>query len=268
VLSQVLQGTFFNEPIEGLSSEELEKRRKIYEYFGSFTRCLLSMFELTLANWPPVTRLLSEELHEVYSLLCVIHKLTIGFAVIGVINGVIMQETFKVASTDDTIMLRQKKKTAEMSKTKMTKLFESLDDSGDGSLDWEEFEAVACNPEVRTWLAAQDIETDDLHTLFTLIDEDGSGSITAEELARRMPRIKGAARSIDLMAMRRSNANGQALALVDSVDVDAEKPDAESPRKADVFPQVLSENLPLCADDERSIPCNIPLARESSLSSI
>lgn len=29
-----------------------------------------------------------------------IHKVTMGFAVIGVINGVLMQETFKVASYD------------------------------------------------------------------------------------------------------------------------------------------------------------------------
>jgi len=28
--------------------------------------------------------------------VCLIHKLTMGFAVVGVINGVLMQETFKV----------------------------------------------------------------------------------------------------------------------------------------------------------------------------
>merc|ERR1740130_1412094 len=86
-LAQILHASYFNESMAAsLSLEELEKRRKLYEYFGSFTRCLLSMFELTLANWPPVTRLLAEEVSEWFMLLCVMHKVCIGFAVIGVIN--------------------------------------------------------------------------------------------------------------------------------------------------------------------------------------
>lgn len=32
--------------------------------------------------------------------VCLIHKLTMGFAVVGVINGVLMQETFKVGHGD------------------------------------------------------------------------------------------------------------------------------------------------------------------------
>ena len=40
---------------------------------------MLSMFELTLGNWPPVTRLLSEEVTEWFMLICIAHKLTIGF---------------------------------------------------------------------------------------------------------------------------------------------------------------------------------------------
>merc|ERR1740130_1431033 len=114
-LAQILHASYFDEAsATNLSEAELEMKRKLYAYFGSFTRCLLSMFELTLANWPPVTRLLAEEVSEWFMLFCLIHKLTLGFAVIGVINGVIMQETFKVASTDDMVMVRQRKRTSEM----------------------------------------------------------------------------------------------------------------------------------------------------------
>ena len=42
-------------------------------------------------------------------LLCILHKLVIGFAVVGVINGVFIQETFKVASSDNQIMMRTTK---------------------------------------------------------------------------------------------------------------------------------------------------------------
>ena len=62
-------------------------------YFLSFWG---DMFEITLGNWPPVARILQENVSEFYVAFSIIHKLVIGFAVIGVINGVFMQETFKV----------------------------------------------------------------------------------------------------------------------------------------------------------------------------
>merc|ERR1711953_434846 len=94
-LLQTLQALYFIDvTFESLSPEEAAIYRRMYEYFGSFTRCFLSMFELTLANWPPVTRLLTEKVSEPLMFFCLLHKLTIGFAVVGVINGVFMQETF------------------------------------------------------------------------------------------------------------------------------------------------------------------------------
>jgi Ca2+-binding EF-hand superfamily protein len=202
-LTQFLHASYFVDvSAANLSPAELEMHQKLFEYFGTFTRCVLSMFELTLANWPPVTRLLSEEVSEWFMFFCLVHKLTIGFAVMGVITGVILQETFKVAATDDYIMVRQKKRTADVTKKKMTQLFNALDTQGDGELELEEFESIAQDPEVKTWLASMDIETDDLECLFRLIDFDNSGSIGVEEMIQRIPRIKGAARSIDVLVMR------------------------------------------------------------------
>eukprot|EP00438_Fugacium_kawagutii_P034122 Skav214381 [mRNA] locus=scaffold4284:94835:110044:- [translate_table: standard] len=43
---------------------------------------IFSMFEITLANWPPVSRLLAENVSEWFMLFGVLHKLAIGFAVV------------------------------------------------------------------------------------------------------------------------------------------------------------------------------------------
>lgn len=37
-----------------------DKFELVYTYFGTFSRSLLTMFEITLANWPPVCRALTE----------------------------------------------------------------------------------------------------------------------------------------------------------------------------------------------------------------
>mmetsp|Transcript_1236 Transcript_1236/g.2403 ORF Transcript_1236/g.2403 Transcript_1236/m.2403 type:complete len:216 (+) Transcript_1236:2-649(+) len=175
----------------------------MYAYFGTCTRCMLSMFEITLGNWPPIARLLSEEVSEWFILICLVHKLTIGFSVIGVITGIILQETFKVAQTDDIIMFRQKKMAGRIMQKKMRALFEALDVDVDGKLDLTEVAAIGLLPEIKTWLSSLNIETDDLHTLFDLIDYDSDGFITMEELTARMPRIQGTARSIDVLAMQK-----------------------------------------------------------------
>lgn len=174
----------------------------MYEYFGTFSRCFLSMFELALANWPTPTRILTEELSEWFILICLCHKLTIGFAVVGVINGVILQETFKVAGSDDVIMMRQKQKEVKMIQDKMRSLLQALDHSKDGELDLAEFEIISNHPDVGLWLASMGIETNDLETLFNLLDANNNGSVSEEELLKRVPRLRGFARSIDVLALR------------------------------------------------------------------
>lgn len=199
---QILQVTYF----DGVSSADLTERslakhHQIYEYFGTCTRCMLTMFEITLGNWPPVARLLQEEVSEWFALFCIVHKLTIGFSVVGVITGVILQETFKVAQTDDIIMLRQKKKASKVLSEKMKQLFDALDISCDRKLNLKEFQRIGDDPSMKLWMEALDVATDDLPALFDLLDADSNGYVTLDELIARIPRVRGAARSVDMLKL-------------------------------------------------------------------
>ncbi|CAJ1371459.1 unnamed protein product [Effrenium voratum] len=178
----------------------LEDKNQIFEYFGTFSRSLLTFFELTLANWAVPTRVMVEKVSEWSMLLCVIHKLTVGFAVIGVINGVLMQETFKVAHTDDLVMLRTKQKAVATHVDKMRHFFQEADTSQDGQIDFEEFEAIMNNKEVKIWLSAMELDVRDVRQLFDLLDHsgDGDGTLTAEELVLGIAKLRGPARSIDI----------------------------------------------------------------------
>jgi len=200
VLSQFLHATYFKD-----SSHDSAAQHKMYEYFGTWTRAMVSMFELTLANWPPICRLLAEEVSEWFALYVLLHKFTVGFAVVGVINGVFMQETFKVASTDDIIMVRQRVKAMNLHSKNMRQLFEALDSDSNGKVTDVEFAQLVRYPEVRTWLASMDLHTDDFATLFRLIDEDKDGFITFDEMLGGIGRLKGPARSLDLITFHREH---------------------------------------------------------------
>eukprot|EP00439_Symbiodinium_sp_Y106_P044486 s881_g5.t1 len=181
VVQQILFGFYFDP-----NAANQEAQLRVYEYFGTFTRSLLSLFELTLANWPPVCRLLVEEVSEWWLLMCLLHKLTMGFAVIGVINAVLMQETFKVAYLDDTVMVREKMRTMRAHVAKMSELFHEADTSGDGKLDFEEFTQILKKHEVKVWLSAMELDVSNLQELFTMLDTGGDGRLSADELLRSM----------------------------------------------------------------------------------
>jgi hypothetical protein len=194
--NQVLHMAYFHN-----SAYPIEERQEVFQYFGSFSRAMMSMFEMTLANWPPVCRLLMEYVSEWFVVFCIFHKLTIGFAVIGVVNGVFMQETFKVASTDDCVLMQQKERAMGVHMRKMMRLFKEADTSGDGTIDLDEFKEVMSNDEVKMWLSSMELEVDDANALFSLVDVNNEGELDAMTLARGIARVQGTARSIDMMTV-------------------------------------------------------------------
>jgi hypothetical protein len=206
VLTNALRAAYLGEK----SPLELEKQQELFRYFGTYSRSMLSMFELALANWPTVTRFMVEELHECFGPVCVLWKLSIGFAVVGVINGVFIRETFSVAENDEFIMIRSRMRQVLQHKDRMNRLFQLADKNGDGVLDRAEFRRVFEKPAIKAWLEAMELRCDDADTLFALIAGSADGVINEEELIRGIAQLKGPARNIDLLTLMHGLSLGEA----------------------------------------------------------
>mmetsp|Transcript_33323 Transcript_33323/g.60408 ORF Transcript_33323/g.60408 Transcript_33323/m.60408 type:complete len:90 (-) Transcript_33323:22-291(-) len=63
-----------------------------------------------------------------------------------------------------------------------------------------EFEDLLGHDEVRAWLASQDLEIPSSREaeFFRLLDVDGSGKLSLDELVSGVARLKGPARNMDL----------------------------------------------------------------------
>ncbi|CAK0842989.1 unnamed protein product, partial [Prorocentrum cordatum] len=57
--------------------------------------------------------------------------------------------------------------------------------------------------DVKTWMASMELDVSDAASVFLLVDKDGDGTLTPEELVQGVALLKGAARSIDLHMLRR-----------------------------------------------------------------
>lgn len=183
----------------------MDVRVQCFEYFGTFSRALFSMFELSLANWITISRFLIEDVNEFFVIFALGYKLTMGFAVIGVVNACFIKETFKVVATDRVMMVIEKKNEKASFVKEMAALMEHADSGGDhdGTLTLKEFEQVCHDEGVKYWLSAQGLQADGAGKLFELMD-DGSGLLETPELVKGVAKLKGPARSLD-MAIVSSN---------------------------------------------------------------
>eukprot|EP00419_Tripos_fusus_P045978 CAMPEP_0172819418 /NCGR_PEP_ID=MMETSP1075-20121228/14581_1 /TAXON_ID=2916 /ORGANISM="Ceratium fusus, Strain PA161109" /LENGTH=210 /DNA_ID=CAMNT_0013659939 /DNA_START=50 /DNA_END=679 /DNA_ORIENTATION=- len=123
-------------------SKPIEKRKQVFMFYGTFSRSMLTMFEITLGNWMPPCRALVENVSEWFMLIFLTHKLVIGFSVVSVINAVFVQETFKVATSDDRIMLMLKQRARKTHMNKIRDLFQHADCDGNGTVTLDELDTA------------------------------------------------------------------------------------------------------------------------------
>lgn len=175
----------------------IEKRHEVFKYFGTFSFCTTSFFEATLGNFAPIMRNMSDNVGERWVAFFMLYKVGAGFAVVTVATGVFMQETFKVASSDDDLLVIRQKRKGQAHASKMHRLFAAADRFDTGVLSYRDFKSLMEDQYVSTWLAAYELSTDDCERLFHLLD-NGDGQLTPEELLKGVNRLKGPARSVDL----------------------------------------------------------------------
>jgi len=209
----------------------IDERMELFRYYGTCTKTLLTMFEVLFANWAPPARVLIDNVSEWYSLVFIIYRCFVGFAVLNVVNAVFVQSTMKVAQADDEFMLQEKKKAEDAYRRKVTTLFRQVDTSGDGKIDAQEFKRLLKAPKLQAWLSQLEIETRDLWGLFKMLDQ-GEGEISLKDFEEGTMRIKGWARSYDVAQLNASlfRLHNKIDAIV-TMGLEAHQAPSEGPRK-------------------------------------
>jgi len=178
-------------------SVSVELRQEVYLYFGTFSRTILTMFEILFANWGPPCRILVENVNEWFSIFFLFYRCVLGFAVLNVVNAVFVQQTMKTANTDEELAFKQKEKDIALYTRKVKNLFQTMDQSGDGAINLEEFAKLVKSPKLKFWMSQLELEYHDLLSLFEFLD-NGDGEITLMEFIEGAARLKGSAKALDI----------------------------------------------------------------------
>eukprot|EP00439_Symbiodinium_sp_Y106_P062641 s2462_g9.t1 len=201
-----------------------ENRLLVFAYFGTFSRSMLTMFEVLFANWITPCRILVEHLSEYFSAVFILYRCLVGFAVLNVIQAVFIQRTMQVAQDDKELQLKQKQYAAKTFERKLRYIFEEffsfkwlswfivlrqsfcgeeLDTSGDGIVTWEEFDDQLKDPRTGALLSMIEIDAQDLRVFYDLLD-DGDGRVDAQKFAQGVLAMKGPAKGIDLAQLSKN----------------------------------------------------------------
>lgn len=172
---------------------------------ASFMALLWSMVLLGLLNFGFAIFLCqllqpSLEVHWTYAFLFALYVSVVVFAVTRIITALFLKDTLQIASNDADMMIHESLQATKKDVAKLREIFELADKSKDGLLTLDELEDLCRIPEVRVYMHLLELEFSEVKGLFSLLDS-GRGHVSLTEFVAGVMRLKGHARSLDVVAV-------------------------------------------------------------------
>jgi len=193
----------YYESVRKEDSMEMKQAMDVNESFGSLYRTMVSLFSaLTGGNdWMAYGELLRYVggNHDTYFLVFVFY---IGFCTVGMLNVVtgIFVDSAVCTRTDDEVV-QNWKNDLQRTSDEVRSIFQAADKDASGTMSYEELAEQLENPRVRAYFSGLDIDPSEAGIIFTLLDTDGDNAVTVEEFIQGTMKMKGCAKSVDIMAL-------------------------------------------------------------------
>jgi len=180
----------------------------VYDRFGTFFRSCITLFEMTLApgTWAKVGRVLIYDVNAIYVLFFSIYVPVVTFGITRVMTALFLRETFAAANSDKDMVLEEQIRTRRVQKENLQALFDKIDLDRTGKISLYELQRALNDRRSASWMHILDVDVYEVVQLFRLLDKDGDGMVTFDEFSKGITRLRGGAKSIDLISVLRQNA--------------------------------------------------------------
>ncbi|CAE7828106.1 Scn11a [Symbiodinium microadriaticum] len=145
------------------------------------------------------------EVSEIAFLCMVVYIVLTVLAILNVVTGVFCNNAIESARADkDIAIMKQMQKHAKQLKS-LRGVFKEIDNDQSNLVSLQELKDALKSKKLASFLESMDISTQDIWTLFMVMDSDGSGDVTLEEFVTGCMQLQGPAQSIQLARMRHEN---------------------------------------------------------------
>jgi len=139
-----------------------------------------------------------------YEFLFLFYILFVTVAVLNVLTGIFVDAAIDAAELDRDTVIRESMQTHAAKAKWVAEQFFEVEEDGSlkDSITKEEFERRLENPDIVTRLNLLDIDTSEAQWLFKELDTSGDNEVSSEELGEGLLKLKGMARSIDMVSLQ------------------------------------------------------------------
>eukprot|EP00746_Dinoflagellata_sp_MGD_P145811 gnl/MRDRNA2_/MRDRNA2_78375_c0_seq1.p1 gnl/MRDRNA2_/MRDRNA2_78375_c0~~gnl/MRDRNA2_/MRDRNA2_78375_c0_seq1.p1 ORF type:complete len:649 (-),score=122.99 gnl/MRDRNA2_/MRDRNA2_78375_c0_seq1:262-2019(-) len=190
----------------GNSPEGHAQSEGLRTYYGGMYITLISMFKAISggADWGDIAEPL-EQISTGYYLLFCCYVAFVVFAMMNVVTSVFVEQAAKNAWNDKAWVIEEEMSKQESYINDVKKVFEEADDDNSGNLSWSEFQEHIKDERVQAFFRALELDASEAQGLFHLIDVDSDGRVQLNEFVNGCLRLKGQARSLDLVTLLHEN---------------------------------------------------------------
>lgn len=169
-------------------------------YFATVWRSTFTLFQImTLDQWNEsvVRHVVANQ--PVMLIFFLIFVCISSLGLMSIMIGVVVENTLATANKDQNKLKARRERDRKQVFGQLQEIFEMADVDGSGTLKLEEVESAIQKPEIYNKLKMIDFPVDDPGQIFALLDYDESGELTTEEFITGCIRMKGPAKSKDLL---------------------------------------------------------------------
>ncbi|CAJ1330031.1 unnamed protein product [Effrenium voratum] len=127
------------------------------------------------------------------------------FAILNVVTGVFCNNAIESAKTDKDIAIMKQMYKHESQVRALREIFAEIDMDSSEKITISELKEALTAEKMRSFLQSMDISTEDVWTLFMVIDSNGDGVISADEFVLACQQLQGPAKGLQMARMSFEN---------------------------------------------------------------
>jgi len=179
---------------------------EMIEHFGKLPTTMFTLFKAVFGgfDWAQVLGPL-ERMGFVYAALFVVYVSVMSLAVLNIVTGVFVENTMNSAHQDTDFMLQDFMDNEDSALQSIKELFDEIDTDNTGEISEAALEELLASKRTQAYFQAVGVHVTKARGLFRLLDTDMSGTVSLEEFAIGCLRLRGDAKTVDLVTLMYEN---------------------------------------------------------------